>query len=259
MGLSIFDAEFSSPFATFYSLGWEGCLRSTWTSDEPGAAWGLWCPKTVGGMAVRWGWPGPGTASRYPLSRLLQLILSLQTERCPNARQLSEICEVSRRTIYRDLAALAHAGITVLYRPDRQGYQLARSLFLQPPRMEERVALALLLLCRQVSPADSLGLESVASQAVDKLIQCLPEVNRTRLMVAAEILGDPPPRPGIPADRKAVHEQLLTALGERRQSGSGSGSRHPTAWRPRKWRSTGWPGSMGAGAWSADRAGTLVW
>jgi predicted DNA-binding transcriptional regulator YafY len=156
-------------------------------------------------------------ASRYPLARLLQLIILLQTERCPNARRLSEICEVSRRTIYRDLAALADAGITVLYRPDRQGYQLARSLFLQPPRMEEREALALLVLCRQGSLGDSLGLSYAANQAVDKLVQSLPEANRTRLMAAAEILGDATPRCGVPADLEAVHEQLLAAVAERRQ------------------------------------------
>src|SRR6516225_6244023 len=87
----------------------------------------------------------PSHSSRFPLARLIQLIVLLQTERYPNARRLAEICEVSRRTIYRDLAALTGAGITVLYRSDRQGYQLAQSVFLQPPKMEEREALALLV------------------------------------------------------------------------------------------------------------------
>ena len=68
----------------------------------------------------------PLHSSRFPLARLIQLIILLQTERCPNARRLAEICEVSRRTIYRDLAALAGAGIAVIYRSDRQGYQLAQ-------------------------------------------------------------------------------------------------------------------------------------
>ena len=80
--------------------------------------------------------------SQFPLARLLQLIVLLQTEQCPNARRLADICEVSRRTIYRDLATLAGAGITIVYRPDRQGYELARDLFLQPPRLEEKEILA---------------------------------------------------------------------------------------------------------------------
>ena len=49
--------------------------------------------------------PGPRSpALRVPLARLLQLLMILQSERFPNARRLSEACEVSRRTIYRDLA-----------------------------------------------------------------------------------------------------------------------------------------------------------
>jgi predicted DNA-binding transcriptional regulator YafY len=90
----------------------------------------------------------PSHSSHFPLGRLIQLVVLLQTERCPNARRLAEVCEVSRRTIYRHLAALAGAGISVLYRSDRQGHQLAQNVFLQPPKMEQREALALLVSCR---------------------------------------------------------------------------------------------------------------
>ena len=155
--------------------------------------------------------------SHYPLARLIQLIILLQTERCPNARQLAEICEVSRRTIYRDLAALADAGVTVLYRPDRQGYQLARSLFLQPPRIEEREALALLVLCRQWRPSADLGLSHDANRAMDKLVQSLPDPLRARLLAASEVLDDLPDCRATPAPRQAVQDQLLAALAQRTQ------------------------------------------
>src|SRR5271166_1579768 len=159
----------------------------------------------------------PAHSSRFPLARLIQLIVLLQTERCPNARRLAEICEVSRRTIYRDLAALAGAGITVLYRSDRQGYQLAQNVFLQPPKMEEREALALLVSCRQWGSGDDMGLGRHANQAIDKLIQSLPDGMRTRLLAAAEILGDPPDRPRSSATRREVDDQILLALTQRRQ------------------------------------------
>src|SRR5271157_474765 len=100
----------------------------------------------------------PSHSSQFPLARLIQLIVLLQTERCPNASRLAEICEVSRRTIYRDLATLASAGINVVYRPDRQGYELSRHLFLQPPRLENREVLGLIVLCRQWGSGDDLGL-----------------------------------------------------------------------------------------------------
>jgi predicted DNA-binding transcriptional regulator YafY len=159
----------------------------------------------------------PAHSSRFPLARLIQLIVLLQTERCPNARRLAEICEVSRRTIYRDLAALAGAGITVLYRSDRQGYQLAQNVFLQPPKMEEREALALLVSCRQWGSGDDMGLSRHANQAIDKLIQGFPEGMRTRLIAAAEILCDASDRPESSAIRQEVDDRILVALTQRLQ------------------------------------------
>ncbi len=159
----------------------------------------------------------PSHSSRFPLARLIQLIVLLQTERCPNARWLAEICEVSRRTIYRDLAALAGAGIAVLYRSDRQGYQLAQNVLLQPPKMEEREALALLVSCRQWGSGDDLGLRRHANQAIDKLVQCLPEGMRTRLLAAAEILSDASDHLESSAIRQQVDDRILVALTQRRQ------------------------------------------
>ena len=77
---------------------------------------------------------------RLPLARLLQLLMILQSERFPNARRLAEACAVSRRTIYRDLAILEAAGISVLYQPERQGYQLARDCLLQPTQLDDKEA-----------------------------------------------------------------------------------------------------------------------
>jgi len=159
----------------------------------------------------------PSHSSQFPLARLIQLIVLLQTERCPNARRLAEICEVSRRTIYRDLAALAEAGVSVLYRSDRQGYQLAQNVFMQPPKMEEREALALLVSCRQGGSGDDLGLSRHANQAIDKLVQCLPEGMRTRLLAAAEILSDALDHLELSPIRREVDDRILLALTQRRQ------------------------------------------
>src|SRR6266481_1883992 len=86
---------------------------------------------------------------RAQLARLFRLILMLQSERHPNARELAEWCEVSRRTVYRDLEMLAAAGIPIRFRRERQGYQLAKGFFLPPTFVEETEALALLALSRQ--------------------------------------------------------------------------------------------------------------
>jgi hypothetical protein len=154
--------------------------------------------------------------NHFPLTRLLQLIGLLQTEQCPNARQLAETCEVSRRTIYRDLATLADAGMNVVYRPDRQGYQLKPGLHLLPARLDDREAIALLLLCRQWTAGDDLGLRRYANRAMDKVIQCLPEDLRGRIKRAAEVLSETPDLP-LPTDREALFEQILDAISRRRQ------------------------------------------
>jgi len=156
--------------------------------------------------------PGPS-----PLARLLQLVVILQGEQCPNARRLADLFEVSRRTIYRDLATLSAAGITVVYRSDRQGYQLARERYLQPPRLEEGEAEALLVLVRQACFGDELGLRDAASRAIEKLLQTLPDVDRRRLVAMSELIAEPLSGRGMAEERRELHQAILFALGERRQ------------------------------------------
>jgi predicted DNA-binding transcriptional regulator YafY len=160
---------------------------------------------------------GQAHSSYFPLARLLELIILLQTDRCPNARELAEVCEVSRRTIYRDLATLSAAGIAVAYRPDRRGYAIARSPFLQPLRIEEREALALLILCSQGTPELDLGHFRSARRAVDKIIQGLPEEIRERLQAVSEVLCGPLGDDPLNSERRSLYELVLGALAKRYQ------------------------------------------
>lgn len=161
--------------------------------------------------------PPPSGSGHYPLARLLQLVTLLQTERCPNARELAEACEVSRRTIYRDFSTLAAAGIAVNYASDRQGYQLARNVFLQPTRLLEKEALALLLVSRTWDGGGTVGLARLARLAVDKVLQGLPHDLRTSVGNCAELLpelsdGDDPADIGDP-----MFDKVLAAMSSRRQ------------------------------------------
>ncbi|MCA9021447.1 MAG: HTH domain-containing protein, partial [Planctomycetaceae bacterium] len=58
------------------------------------------------------------------IHRLLRLIALLQSGRVYNSAQLASECEVSRRTVFRDLKTLQEAGIYVLYDDEKQGYLL---------------------------------------------------------------------------------------------------------------------------------------
>jgi predicted DNA-binding transcriptional regulator YafY len=54
-------------------------------------------------------------------ARLLELLLLLQARRAATAAELAETLEVSVRTVYRDITALAAAGVPVYSEPGRNG------------------------------------------------------------------------------------------------------------------------------------------
>jgi len=159
----------------------------------------------------------PGAIGRAQLGRLFRLVVILQSERFPNARELSERCEVSRRTTYRDLELLEAAGVPVSYRPERQGYQLAKGFFLRPPEISEAEALALLVLSRQWKGGDGLGLVRDAREAALKVIQGLPVDVRDRVLSASEpfLPGASPTAHAL--GRRQVFEVILDSLVRQRQ------------------------------------------
>jgi predicted DNA-binding transcriptional regulator YafY len=58
------------------------------------------------------------------LSRLLRIMDMLQSGRVYNSQDLAQLCGVSRRTVFRDIAALQDAGLSVLQDESRRGYFL---------------------------------------------------------------------------------------------------------------------------------------
>jgi hypothetical protein len=126
------------------------------------------------------------SSCRSQLGRMLRMILEIRTKRFPNAGNLAEACEVSRRTIYRDLDALIAGGVPVNYRADRRGYEIGSGFFLEPTRLEEEEVLALAI--RAALPV--LPLAAEAHTGLAKIVQSLPEASRGRclkLLAALEI------------------------------------------------------------------------
>ncbi len=162
---------------------------------------------------------GRRPALSLPLVRLLQLVMILQNGRFPNARRLAEVCAVSRRTIYRDLATLEAAGIPVVYRADRQGYQLAGQGFLQPAPLDDQEALAILLLSRWCPSDHPFSSLRPVQSGVNKVIQALPEGLRDRVTIGGELItsaSDPAPL-DRPPERRPIYETIWQALRQRRQ------------------------------------------
>lgn len=107
-------------------------------------------------------------------SRLLSILTTLQARGRITAPELAEACEVSVRTIYRDIDALSAAGIPVYAeRGAEGGYRLldgyrVRLNGLSPPEAEA------LFMAGLPGPAAALGLDAAMMAAQNKLMAALP-------------------------------------------------------------------------------------
>jgi predicted DNA-binding transcriptional regulator YafY len=103
-------------------------------------------------------------------SRLLSLLLLLQTHHRMTSRELSERFEVSRRTILRDIEALAEAGVPVYTERGRHGgVALLAEARLNASHLEPDEMEALMLTGLDRERLRQLGLQAVADQAGRKL------------------------------------------------------------------------------------------
>lgn len=126
---------------------------------------------------------------RDQLSRLLQLLLAMRSGH-PNAEELAELCEVSRRTIYRDLSSLEMAGVPVRYKPERQGYEIAPSFLLPTPQLSRREAVALAITAR-LRQADRTFLGRDTRLAIGKVLSGLPAAERQRIDEISRLIEVP--------------------------------------------------------------------
>ena len=108
-------------------------------------------------------------------SRLLSILLTLQARGHVTAQELADDCEVSLRTIYRDIDALSSAGIPVYSeRGSEGGYRLLDGYKTRLNGLSAQEADALFLAALP-GPAADLGLGAVMNGAKAKLLTALPE------------------------------------------------------------------------------------
>ncbi len=113
------------------------------------------------------------------IRRLLNIIATLQSGRFINARELADECNVSRRTIFRDIEKLRQSGLRIAFDENRQGYQFEESQFLLPADLTTEEVLALITLCQDMAD-DQKGLHYLepARTAAFKLASVLPRKMR---------------------------------------------------------------------------------
>ena len=107
-------------------------------------------------------------------SRMLSILTTLQARGQVTAPELAEACEVSVRTIYRDIDALAASGIPVYAdRGAEGGYRLLDGYRVRLNGLSQSEAGALFL-AGLPGPAAALGLDAAMIAAQNKLMAALP-------------------------------------------------------------------------------------
>jgi predicted DNA-binding transcriptional regulator YafY len=147
---------------------------------------------------------------------LLKLLQTLQSGGGQNASGLARACEVSRRTIFRDLESLRLAGVPLKYEQDGQRYSIPGSFFLPPVNLTAEEALSLIALASEMGRGDRLPFYEAAHSAVLKLQSNLPTALRDEMRILARAIRIRPSQVSRLTDKASFYQQLVDAIAARR-------------------------------------------
>jgi len=125
--------------------------------------------------------------SKYErLSRLLKIMTFIKAQRNLRRSDLAKKCEVSVRTIQRDIDSLVYAGVPVFWSKD--GYEIMPDFFMPPINLNLEEALHLVIATRAFSKDKEEAQQRAIESAMSKVIARLSDETRYRL---DEILDAP--------------------------------------------------------------------
>lgn len=163
------------------------------------------------------------------VSRVVQILTTLQTGRGYTAQELSRMFGVSRRTLFRDLKELENIGIRPKYVPLHPGqtgkacphrYKLDNSQFLPPINLNLQEALAILLLVHKIRGQVQLPYKNAALLAAMKIESGLPPRIRNYCDHALERIstqtGPQAPAPKTPG-LDNIFGTMQSAIAQRRK------------------------------------------
>ena len=131
------------------------------------------------------------------IDRLFAITTRLLGGRIVRAADLADTFEVSRRTIYRDVAALSESGVPVVSLPG-QGYTIAEGYTLPPLLLSADEATALVLGARLLMAEAGPTLAEAAAHAVAKIVSVLPDATRRSLQDVDRTVDIPSMPSGAP-------------------------------------------------------------
>lgn len=141
------------------------------------------------------------------VDRLLAIILYLQSRRYCTAEMMAEHFGLSVRTIYRDLAAIAEAGVPIMAEAGL-GYRLMKGYLLPPVNFSEQEAMALstgLMLAQRMTSQSYLQL---MQSALDKVKAVLPGESKNRLEHLADAMATPANALPLQADLSLLQQAI---------------------------------------------------
>lgn len=121
------------------------------------------------------------------LDRLLAMLLVLQRRKLVRAEDLAARFEISKRTVYRDVAALSEMGVPVVAQPG-EGYSLMEGYFLPPLLFSPDEAAALFLGAKWLATQATGKLPASTEGALTKLAHVLPASTLDEVQRLTDIL-----------------------------------------------------------------------
>ena len=120
------------------------------------------------------------------LGRLMKIMILVRTRRNLRRRDLAEQCEVSVRTIQRDIDTLNYAGVPIFWSDN--GYEIMSDFFLPPVNLSLEEALHLVVATKAFCVGREEPERRTIESAVSKIVARLPYETRCHL---AEVLERP--------------------------------------------------------------------
>lgn len=150
------------------------------------------------------------------IHRLLTILWLVQSGRGWNAVRLAEYCEVTVRTIYRDLRVLKSAGIPCDYDPESGGYRIRGDFYMKPVDLTFQEMLALIALGERIGGQNQVPFTRAAVQAVAKLRLQLPAALRRELEAVEQHIWVRLAAASPPDSVQDVFDKVQRAIAERR-------------------------------------------